>query len=211
MAAPDPSTYTTADWIDRLRPALETSVAAVGEAITSASVVQAWLRTASFEAAREVAQMQGPQAEAMAYMRLLDDFHDAFPDLLDAVSELTAGCGSLDIDWRPLAPGYTKVLLTFEVDYNVKAFRRLDDPSPDALRAALQAVAEALPKGSPYPNRPHEVAGLLAVRDRCLPVLVREYLREEDRRARTVVLPEADEEFTRLDAAVQALHAHLKG
>lgn len=158
------------DWKDRLAPALSTSLREVSDRITRTSAVQTWLHEASFEAARGVAEMQGMQAEAMGYMHMIQDLEATFPELVAAVDELTDGAASLDLDWRPLTPNFSRVTLTFDWDQDVKMFYRLDARTETAVREALQAVAEALPTSDPFPNRPNTATGVVAHDGRALAV-----------------------------------------
>lgn len=196
MTAPA-SSLSTDDWIERLRPAFDDSLDAVSDRITSQAAVQRWLHDASFDAAASVAQYDGMQAEAMGYMHMVDDLEAQFPALVDAVRTLTDGCGTLDLNWRPLTPNFSRVYVDFRRDFTVKAFTRLDAPTREAAERAVQHVARRLPAGSPYPNRPHVVTGIVSCGGRCVGVRVKKHLGEGGATYHTVTLfppnaPETD-------------------
>lgn len=176
---PSSSSPTKAEWVDRLRPAFDDSMEAVSERITSAASIQRWLHNASFEAAADVGSFDGAQAEAMGYMYMIDDLDAQFPELKAAVQELTDGCGSLDLSWRPLTPNFSRVYVDLGGDYDAKVFARIDAPTRSAVESALTRVARALPSGDPYPNRPHEVTGVVSCAGRCLGVRVRQHLADD--------------------------------
>jgi hypothetical protein len=208
-------TPTKEQWKDRLEPAFADSMEAVGERITNASAVQTWLHEASFEAAQGAAAMQGMQAEAEGYMHMMSDLEDTFPELVAAVEELTDGCGRLNVHWRPLTPNFSRVYVDFDTDYTVNVFCRVDERSPEAVRNALARIAEALPEGEPFPNRPNEATGLIACDGGSVGARIYEHAATEERgRRRTVaVLPvdgRASDPMPR-DAAVRALLDALDG
>lgn len=188
---PSPDPPSKEQWMARLEPAFAESMEAVGERITNAPSIQTWLHEASFEAARGAAAMQGMQAEAEGYMHMMGDLEDTFPELVAAVEELTGGCGRLNVHWRPLTPNFSRVYVDFDTDYTVNVFCRVDERSPEAVRSALGRIAEALPDGEPFPNRPNEATGLLAREGPCVGARVLEHAATDERgRRRTVaVLP----------------------
>ena len=163
-------TMTKDDWKERIRPHLGTSIREASDRITQAQPIQSWLHEASFEAARGVSEMQGMQAEAMGYMHMIQDLEATFPELVAAVEELTDGTGSLDLDWRPLTPNFSRVTIDFDWEKDVKVFLRLTECTRDAARSVLDAVADALPKSEPFPKRPNTATGVVARDGRALAV-----------------------------------------
>jgi hypothetical protein len=181
-------------WKARIEPHLSTSLQTVSEQITQTEAVQSWLHDASMEAAEGLGQMSGVQGEMMGYMRMMDDLEETLPALLEAVEELTDGCGQVDLHWRPLQPNFSKLYVSFDRDYKVTVFARLADCTDEAARAALAVVADALPEGEPFPNRPNEVTGLVARDGRAVGARVREHLGDEASRTyRTVTLLPPDQ------------------
>lgn len=159
----------------------------VSDAITNAAPIQSWVHEASFKAVEGMGQMHAMQAEAMGHMRMLDDLHDTFPNLVEAVETLTSGYGSLDIHWRPLTPNFSRIRVSFDRSYDVQAFFELDGYARSDTQEVLKTMAEALPKGAPFPKRPHEVTALVVYQDVPLGVRLREHL-SDDARTRTVTL-----------------------
>ena len=159
---PSDAPLSQAEWTQRLEPAFATSMRAVHEKITSESHVQRWLQRASFEAAQGLTAENHLQAEAEAHSRLLDDLTDTFPALVEAVTELTDGCGTLDLRWRPLNPNYSRIEVDFGRSFDIDVFYRCDTLDDDALQNALKRVHAALPESDPFPNRPQTATGLIA-------------------------------------------------
>jgi len=189
------------DWKARIAPHLSTSLQTVSEKITQTEAVQSWLHSASMEAADGLGQMSGVQGEMMGYMRMMDDLEDTLPNLLEAVADLTDGCGSVDLHWRPLQPNFSRLYVDFDRDFTAKLFVCLDDCSPDAARNAIQTVAAALPKGEPFPNRPNTVTGLVAHNGVGIGVRVNEHLREDRSTTHSVtLLPDEDSPLENLAA-----------
>ena len=183
------SPRTTEDWKSRIEPHLSTSLRDVSDAITRTDVVQEWLHDASMEAAKGLGDVSGMQGEMQGYMRMMNALEDRFPALLAAVEELTDGCGQVDLHWRPMNPNFSRVQVTFDRNFSGKLFVRLSAPTLNAARSVLDAVADALPEGDPFPNRPNTVTGLVAHDGSCLGVRVREHLAEDGGgRYRTVTL-----------------------
>lgn len=196
------SAHSVDDWKARIAPHLSTSLQTVSDKITQTEAVQSWLHTASMEAAEGLGQMSGVQGEMMGYMRMMDDLEEKLPNLLAAVDELTEGCGSVDLHWRPLQPNFSRLHVDFDRDYTVALFVRLDDCAREAAQDALKAVAEALPGGEPFPNRPNTVTGLVARNGVGVGVRVKEHLRENGGTARSVtLLPEDHAPLENLAAA----------
>ncbi len=169
---------TTDEWKARIEPHLASSLQEVGDAITQTEAVQSWLRRASMEAAEGLGQMSGMQGEMQGYMNMMADLEDSLPNLLTAVEEVTDGCGHVDLHWRPLQPNYSRLYVSFDRDFSVQVFARLSECSRDAAEAVLTTVADALPEGTPFPNRPNTVTGLVAHDGRGLGLRVSERLRE---------------------------------
>ena len=181
------------DWKARIAPHLSTSLQTVSEKITQTEAVQSWLHSASMEAADGLGQMSGVQGEMMGYMRMMDDLEDTLPNLLEAVADLTEGCGSVDLHWRPLQPNFSRLYVDFDRDFTAKLFVRLDDCTEAAAREVIQTVAAALPKGEPFPNRPNTVTGMVARNGVGAGVRVKEYLREDQTTTQSVTLLPDDE------------------
>jgi hypothetical protein len=194
---------TTDDWKAFLAPALEESLEAASRAMTNAPAVQSWLHTASFESAMGLEMQSDLQAAATAYGAMLDDLHATFGPLVEAVRDLTDGCGTLDLHWRPLSPQFSTLRIAFSVDYDVRVFHRLgaDLVTPEVARTALQRIAKALPKGDPFPNRPNETTGMLAHAGRCLGVRLREHRAGGGRRRSVTLLPPQHEPLEDLSEA----------
>lgn len=193
-------------WKERLAPHLSVSLRDVSDRITNQSDVQAWLHEASFRAAEGLAQMQTAQAEAEGYMRMMTDLEETFPDLVDAVADLTDGCGQLDLHWRPLTPSFSRLYVHFEQEIDPVVFCRMDGDDPPAARRVIETVADALPKGDPFPNRPNEAPAVVSVKGHCFGLQVEERLAEgANRTVRSVTLfpPSGQpiEELTVEDAA----------
>lgn len=177
------------DWKARIKPHLSTSLREVSDALTRTDVVQQWLHDASLEAAEGLGGVSGMQGEMQGYMRMMNALEDRFPNLLDAVDELTEGCGTVDLHWRPMNPNFSRVEIAFDCDFTVKLFVRIETLSPKATRSALATVADALPGGEPFPNRPNTVTGLVSHDGTCLGVRLREHLSEDGQDTyRTVTL-----------------------
>lgn len=154
-----------------------------------ANPVQNWLRSASTAAAEGLGPTPGMQAEMTGYARLKRELQEALPQLAAAVDELTNGWGHLDVEWRPLQPTQSRVYVAFDCDFSVSVFCRLPECTPTAVREALSTVADALPQGEPFPNRPNKVTGLVASEQTKIGVRVKEHLRQDrSGRVRTVTL-----------------------
>ncbi|PEN15237.1 hypothetical protein CRI94_02865 [Longibacter salinarum] len=190
MAAKTDAALTVSDWKDRIRPHLNASMQDVSDAITNAAPIQSWLHKASFEAAEGLAQMHAMQAEAMGHMRMLNDLEDSFPALCEAVDELTHGFGSLDIHWRPLTPNFSRIRITFDRDYSVGSFLTLEEPRPQAAQSLLETLRSTLPKGDPFPNRPHKVTGLVVYEEVPLGVRLHDRLADEGRTVTVTLFPD---------------------
>ena len=176
------------EWQQHIKPLLERSLRQVQRAITNERHVQSWIRTASFEAAMGIRNPADVQAEANAYRHLLDDLNDTFPELVEAVGELTDGCGTLDVNWRPLSPEYTSLYINFGADYKVNIFCKLRAAVPKEARRALDLLARALPPSEPFPKRPNKAAGLLSLDNRCLGVRLFERHPGDEKPHRSVTL-----------------------
>lgn len=194
------SPRSTEDWKARLESHLSTSLKEASDAIMRTDAVQAWLRNASTEAAEGLGPRSGMQAEMQGYIQMKNALEDQFPTLRDAVDELTEGCGEIDLDWRPLNPTQSRVQVTFDREFTVQLFVRLTDLTPESTRGAIQTVADALPEGTPFPNRPNTVTALVGHDGSSVGVRVREHLGEDrQRRYRTVtLLPETRDDLNNL-------------
>ncbi len=207
------ASLTKNDWKDRIAPALSTSLQTVSETIMNTKAVQNWLRGASTEAAAGLGQSPGMQAEMQGYMRMMDDLEAELPELIAAVEELTEGCGSVDLEWRPLQPNLSRLYVNFDRDFTVQLFVRLSECTTDAARESITTVADALPKGEPFPNRPNTITGLVAHDGETVGVRVEERLREDDTgTSRSVTLLSQNQEpldKLELSAAARRLHRLL--
>jgi len=177
-------------WNDRIRPHLSRSMQDVSDAITNAAPVQSWIHEASFKAVEGMGQMHAMQAEAMGHMRMLDDLHETFPELVEAVDALTSGYGRLDIHWRPLTPNFSRVKVSFDRNYDVRAFFHSDEHTVSDMQRVLDTLRDTLPKGDPFPNRPHETTALLVCHDVPLGVRLKEHLADDTRTLSVTLLPE---------------------
>ena len=164
------------NWKALLAPLLSTSVQSANERLMQTEEVRQWLRQASTKAAEGMSQRPNMRGEMRGYAQLQAAFEDRFPALFNAVEELTEGCGTLTLDWTPMNPTMSRVEVHFHRELAVDLFTRLEAPSPDAAQAALHTVEEALPDGTPFPNRPNTVTGLVAHDGSCLGVRVQEHL-----------------------------------
>jgi hypothetical protein len=196
------------DWKARIEPYLSTSLREVSDTLTRTDVVQQWLHDASMDAAEGLGDVSGMQGEMQGYMRMMNALEDRFPNLLDAVDELTEGCGSVDLHWRPMNPNFSRVEIAFDRDFTVKLFVQIETLTAEAARSALATVADALPDGNPFPNRPNTVTGLVAHGGACPGVRVREHLSEDGQETYCTVtlLPETSDDIENLsesDAAVR--------
>ena len=194
-----PSPYSKEDWKARIEPHLSTSLRAVSDDITRTNVVQEWLHDASMEAAEGLGQVSGMQGNMQGYMRMMNALEDRFPELLAAVEDLTGGCGHVDLHWRPTNPNFSRVEVAFDRDFSVDLFVRLEALTTEAARSMIDTVAETLPDGSPFPNRPNTATGLVGYDGLCLGVRVREHLADDGQgRYRTVTLLPEDEDDVNL-------------
>lgn len=196
------------DWKARIEPHLLTSLRTASDQITRTDVVQEWFHDASMEAAEGLGDVSGMQAEMQGYMRMMNALEDRFPKLLEAVDELTEGCGQVDLHWRPTNPNFSRLYIKFDRDFEVDLFKQIAEPTPDASRAAVQTIADALPKGSPFPNRPNTVTGLVAYNETCVGVRVNEYLGEDRQRQHrdASLLPDARDDIENLSLDDAATH-----
>lgn len=167
------------DWKARIAPHLSTSLQTVSERITQTESVQRWLQKASMEAAQGLGETSGIQGQMRGYMRMMQSLEAELPDLVTAVHELTDGSGQVDLHWRPLQPNFSRLYIDFDRDYKVKVFVRLSDCTVESAREALEPVANALPKGDPFPNRPNKVTGLVAHEGRAVGVRFKTHLRDD--------------------------------
>jgi hypothetical protein len=190
------------DWKARIAPHLSTSLQTVSDRITQTEAVQSWLQSATMKAAEGLGQQSGVQGEMMGYMRMMDDLEASLPALSAAVDELTEGCGTVDLHWRPLQPNFSRLYVDFGRDFTVKVFVRLDECTPEAAREILSTVGEALPRGDPFPNRPNTVTGLAAREGVGVGVRAKEVLRDDGSRGRSItLLPEDQSPLENLSTA----------
>jgi len=178
--SPSRSTLSVSDWKERLAPHLSTSLQTVSDRMTQTKDVQDWLQEASMAAAEGLGEASGMQGEMQGYVRMMDDLENSLPALLQAVDELTDGCGTVDLHWRPLQPNFSRLSVDFGQDYSVKLFVALSDCTPDAAREAIATVAEALPRGTPFPNRPNTVTGFAARDGGGVGVRIKEHLADDE-------------------------------
>lgn len=176
------------DWKDRIEPYLSSSLDAVSEEVTQSEPVQTWLRRASTDAAENLGRGRGMQAEMQGYARMMNDLEETLPELMDAVAELTADCGRIDLEWHSLRPTLSQLYVDFDRDIEINLFVRLSECTTEAAQECLGTIMRALPEGAPYPNRPNTVTGLVARDGQSVGVRVKEYLQEDHGRRRSVTL-----------------------
>ena len=208
-----PSSLSKAEWMERLRPLLTESLDALSERLTSHPSIQSWLHEASFEAAQGLGGMADMQAQAQAHGRMLDSLTDRFPELVDAVNALTHGCGTLDIHWRPLEPNYSRVYIAFNRSFDADLCCPIETVSRDAIDEAFHAVEDALPAGTPFPNRPNTATGLAVHHGIGVGVRYTDRVTETGQRLRRVTLlaPDRDPlENAKPDDAAAALLRYLE-
>jgi hypothetical protein len=167
------------EWKARLTPHLSSSLETVSDVIMQATPVQNWLRSASTAAAEGLGQSQDMKSEMAGYVRMKNELEEALPQLVAAVDELTNGCGHLDVEWRPLQPTQSRVYVAFDRNFTVSLFYPLSECTGEATREALSTVADALPQGDPFPNRPNEVTGLVASEQEAVGVRMKEHLTQD--------------------------------
>lgn len=194
------SSRSVEDWKACIEPHLSTSLQEASDAIMQTDRVQTWLRSASTEAAEGLGPGAGMQAEMQGYIQIKNALEGRFPALVDAVDELTEGCGEVDLDWRPLNPTQSRVQVTVDREFTVQLFVRLTDLTPESTRDAVQTVVDALPEGTPFPNRPNTATGLVGHEGSCVGVRAYDHLGEDrQRRYRTVtLLPENRDDLDKL-------------
>lgn len=204
-----PPSRTKEDWKALLGPLLSTSIQAVNERLMQTDEIQKWLRSASTEAAEGMNRQPDMRGEMRGYTQLKTAFEKRFPELLAAVDELTEGCGTIDVDWTPMNPALSSVEVRFDRDLTIDLFTQLDVPTPEAARSVLDTVVAALPEGTPFPNRPNSVTGLVAYNASCMGVRVREHL-GDDRHGqyRTVTLLPHDRDAVK-QVSVENAPSHL--
>jgi len=185
---PTPKHLSTDEWIARLSGPLQTSLRQASDTMTNQPAVQDWLRTASLEAAVEVGQQTGMQTASGAYSYLRDELRAQFAPLLDAVDTLTHGCGHVDINWRPLAPQYSTLVVAFGTEEDVAVWAPLDPPTRATAGAACEALIRTLPKGLPFPKRPHVRHAMFTAPGVCLLVRATDRHTSPNRRTRALAL-----------------------
>jgi len=185
----------------RLATPLQTSLRQTSDAMTNQPAVQEWLRTASLEAAVEVGQQGGMQTASGAYSYLRDELQAQFAPLLSAVDTLTHGCGHVDINWRPLAPQYSTLVVAFGTEADVAVWASLDPPTLATAGAAREALMRTLPKGLPFPKRPHVRHAMFTAPGACLLVRATDRHTGPNRRARTYALKADGSWIDELDPA----------
>lgn len=167
------------EWKKRIAPHLSTSLERTSEAIMQTKAAQAWLRRAASDVAEDLAPQHGLQTEMQGYAHMKNDLEQNLPNLVAAVETLTEGCGTVDLEWQPHQPSRSRLSVSFDREYAVTVFCRLQECTPEAAREALGTVADALPAGEPFPNRPNVVTGLVARNGTGIGVRVREHLRDD--------------------------------
>jgi len=198
------------EWIDRLHPLLTESLDDLSERLTSHPSIQAWLHDASFEAAQGLQGMADIQAQAQAHGRMMESLVERFPELVEAVTEMTHGCGSLDMHWRPLEPNYSRVYIGFNRSFDIDLCYPINTVAREAVDDAFEAVADALPAGTPFPNRPNTATGLVVHRGTGVGVRYSDRVTETDQRLRRVTLLATDREPLENAAPADAAAALLR-
>ncbi len=178
------------EWIERLRGPLQRSMRRTSDRMTNHPAVQEWLRNASLEAAVEVGNLSDTEASARAYSFMREQLAEKFPSLLDAIHKLTHGHGTVDINWRPLAPQFSSLFLTFPPHDSIDISVPLETVNPDAISAATDRMIEALPKGLPFPKHPHTVDAMLTSSRIAVHARVEDRNEGGQRRVRNFMLPE---------------------
>lgn len=168
------------DWKSLIEPYLSVSLREASDAITRTKPVQTWLQRAATEAAQGLGNVSGVQGQLEGYSQMMNALEDDLPELLDAVSELTEGCATLNLHWRPTNPNFSRLYIDFEQDISVSVYVELSNPSPEQARKAIETVADALPEGAPFPNRPNTVTGMVGLDDVCVGVRVSERLGDDN-------------------------------
>ncbi len=152
------------DWANLLRTHLPVSVRTANEALSRVPAVQKWMRTTASEIAAEQppTAMQDATHAMHGYSAARRALNERFPDLREAIRTTTNDLGTLDLNWRPFSPHLSQVQVTFDRDYDVDAFVRVDDATRSTLAAHLDAVQKELPESEPFPRRPHTRTALWA-------------------------------------------------
>jgi hypothetical protein len=152
------------DWTNLLHTHLPVSVRAANEALSRVPAVQKWMRTTASEIAAEQppTAMQDATHAMHGYSAARRALNEHFSDLREAIRTTTNGLGTLDLNWRPFSPHLSQVQVTFDRDYDVDAFVRVDDATRSTLAAHLDAVQKELPESEPFPRRPHTRTALWA-------------------------------------------------
>ncbi|MES3629641.1 MAG: hypothetical protein PPP56_05685 [Longimonas sp.] len=156
-SAPDPSEPEATDWRARIASTLATSVRDTNEALSRAPAVQKWMRTTAAEIAAEQqpTAMEGGMHAMQGYSAARRALHDAFPELQGIVRELTDEHGTLDLEWRPFSPHLSQVRISFDRDYDVDVFMKIDTPQRSLFNEHLDVMQSQLPESEPFPRRPH--------------------------------------------------------
>lgn len=136
----------------------------------------------------EVGQQTGMQTASGAYRYLRDELRAQCAPLLDAVDTLTHGCGHVDINWRPLAPQYSTLVVAFGTEEDVAVWAPVQPPTPATAGAAGVALIRTLPKGLPFPKRPHVRHAMFTAPGACLLVRATDQHAGPNRQTRTLAL-----------------------
>ncbi len=175
------------NWTRIIGRALAKSVPAAEKRITSHPEVQAWLQDASYEAAAGLMGAAG-RSGMDAYHQLSNDFEREFGSLRVAVDELTCGCGQAVVSWEPGDPQQTTIRIDFRQDFPVHVFESVDAAAEAPAAQFLERLSGFLPKGAPFPKKPHRVGGVLAASGDCVGVRLVEVISPKDEREKHVSL-----------------------
>lgn len=156
-AASNAEDTASTNWTGLLCTHLSVSVKEANEALSRAPAIQKWMRTTASEIAAEQppSAMQDATHAMHGYSAARRALNEGFPDLRNAIHTTTNGLGSLDLDWRPFSPHLSQVRVTFDRDYDVDVFMRIDDATRSALNTHLDTMQSQLPESEPFPRRPH--------------------------------------------------------
>lgn len=181
-SGPASSDASTPNWAELLTTHLPVSVRATREALSRVPAIQQWMRTTASEIAAEQppAAMQGELQAMHGYSAARRALHDAFPELREAVQQVTSGLGTLDLDWRPFSPHLSQVQVSFDRDYDVDAFVPIEAAERSALSTHLDTMQKQLPESEPFPRRPHTRTALWAYRDEGVGVRVHRHHPNDD-------------------------------
>lgn len=184
----------TREWKKLLKESLSESVPTAEEKITSHPSVYEWLQEAGYEASVGT-QGVSDRTGMDAYHQLSNEFEERFSALLEAVDTITHGCGQVALDWQPGDPRRTRVQIDFGQEFPVHVYRHFDSISEAAVDRFLTGLADQLPKGAPYPKKPHRVGAVFSHPGMCGAIRLTEVVTDNDRRRHYVTIYRGGEEY----------------